>query len=263
MAKTPEFADPSRQQGISLHELTEAFAQAMGRRTPPPAPAGADPQAEAAPEEEAAPETSDQAAVAEPPVEQEPHEVGHLTAESSEEDRACPISPLSLLEAMLFVGDAQNRPLVPGRAAEPMRGVEPDEIPALVEELNRRYAVRGCPYHIVSEAGGYRMVLSRDYDPLRLKFLGRAREARLSQAAIDVLAIVAYQQPLTADDVSRLRGTPSNPVLSQLVRRQLLRVERVSSTPRVVHYYTTERFLALFGLESLGDIPQSEEIDRR
>lgn len=252
MAKTPEFTEPSRQQGISLHELTEAFAQAMGRR---PAAPPEDAAVEAVPE--VVEETPSQAAVAPPSPEAEP------SALQSEDDGACPISPLSILEAMLFVGDAQNRPLTASRAAEPMRGVEPDEIPGLVEELNRRYAARGCPYHIVSDAGGYRLTLTRDYDPLRLELLGRTREARLSQAAIDVLAIVAHQQPLTADEVSRLRGTPSNHVLSQLVRRQLLRVERVSSSPRVVRYHTTERFLALFHLESLLDIPQSEELDRR
>jgi segregation and condensation protein B len=105
--------------------------------------------------------------------------------------------------------------------------------------------------------------LTRQFDWLRSKVLGRTREARLSQAAIDVLAIVAYEQPLTAEDVSRLRGIPSNHVLAQLVRRQLLRIERSAGKPGTARYYTTERFLELFGLESLEDIPQSEELERR
>jgi len=73
------------------------------------------------------------------------------------------------------------------------------------------------------------------------------------------LALVAYHEPLTRDEVGRLRNTPSGAVLSQLVRRQLLRQERSEAAPRVVRYRTTQRFLDLFGLESLADLPQSQD----
>ena len=86
------------------------------------------------------------------------------------------------------------------------------------------------------------------------------REARLSLAAVDVLSIVAYRQPLTADEVSRLRDKPSGHILSQLVHRGLLRIERAAAPRRTAHYHTTDRFLELFGLSNLADLPQSEEL---
>ena len=160
---------------------------------------------------------------------------------------------------MLFVGNRDNRPLSPARAAELMRDVVPDEIPPLVDELNRHYAAVGAPYQIVGEADGYRLTLQEEFRPLRNRFYGRLREARLSQAAIDVLALVAYQQPITSEKIGRLRGKPSSHVLVHLVRRGLLRIERPDPKRRTPHYYTTERFLRLFNLQSLDDLPRSEE----
>jgi segregation and condensation protein B len=164
---------------------------------------------------------------------------------------------------MLFVGNRACEPLSCARAAELMRGVEPGEIPDLVEQLNRRYASNGCPYHIVSEGAGYRLALCEEFSGVRNKFYGRLREARLSQAAIDVLAIVAYQQPITAEEVTSLRGTPSGPLLAQLVGRRLLAIERPSEKPRSARYRTSSRFLELFGLERLEDLPQSDELELR
>ena len=164
---------------------------------------------------------------------------------------------------MLFVGDRDNRPLTAARAAELMRGVEPGEIGGLIEELNQRYTRSGCPYFVAEDSDGYRITLRKPFHPLREQFYGRIREARLSQAAIDVLAIVAYQQPLSAEQIGAVRGKPSGPVLSQLVHRGLLRIERLPGKRRTVQYFTTDRFLQLFGLQTLADLPQSEELDRQ
>jgi segregation and condensation protein B len=156
---------------------------------------------------------------------------------------------------MLFVGNRDSSPLPPAKAAELMRGVEPGEIAGLVDELNARYDAAGCAYQIVSEGAGYRLTLRAEHHPLREKFYGRVREAKLSQSAVDVLAVVAYQQPLTGEQVGRLRGRPSGHILAQLVHRQLLRIER-EGPRRTARYYTTERFLELFGLASLDDLPR-------
>ena len=246
MSQTPDAPFPRQQQGISLDELAAAYAQAMGTAVPSPAEA----------EGEAEPAAAATATATE------------ATAPSSEaapdaavdDDACCPIGPRSILEAMLFVGDPAGQPLSPAQAAELMRGVEPDEIPALVEELNQRYAANGSPYHVVSEEGGYRMTLRKPFHGLRDQFYGRVREARLSLAAVDVLSIVAYRQPLTADQVSKLRNKPSGHILAQLVHRGLLRIERAAVPRRTAHYHTTDRFLELFGLTNLADLPQSEEL---
>lgn len=176
-------------------------------------------------------------------------------------DDACEITPRSILEAMLFVGNPQNAPLSSQQVAGLMRGVRPAEVDALVRQLNADYEHRDCPYSIVSEGGGYRLTLRDRFARLRDKFHGKARQARLSQAAIEVLAAVAYNEPITSEDVTRLRGTASGHVLAHLVRRQLLRLERSSDPSRRVVYSTTPRFLELFGLGSLADLPRSGELE--
>ena len=99
------------------------------------------------------------------------------------------------------------------------------------------------------------------FPSLRDRFYGRVREARLSQAAVDVLAIVAYRQPVTAPQIAELRGKPSSRLLSQLVRRGLLEIRRPDDRRSNPEYRTAERFLELFGLQSLEDLPQSEDLD--
>ncbi len=251
MSQTPEPPiEPRRQEGISLDELAQAFAQVMG------AAPRSQPDAEQA---EQSPAVSDQSAA----VIRQASEVQSGPAEEPSippvvEDTS-PVSPLSILEAMLFVGNRDNRPISAVKAAELMRDVSAEEIPLLVDELNRRYAADNCPYQIVGEGDGYRLTLRKIHSALRNKFYGRIHEARLSQAAIDILAIVAYQQPLSGERVSRLRGKPSSHILTQLVRRGLLRIERPEGKRRTPHYHTTERFLRLFNLQSLDDLPRSED----
>jgi segregation and condensation protein B len=251
MSQSPD-PEPERPppEGISLDELTEAFAQALGIER---SAAAEPPVSSGTPGAEDAIGAPDELLAGQP---------GGVEPEMlADRDDPCEISPRSILEAMLFVGDRDARPLSPARAAELMRGVEPEEISTLVAELNRRYEAGGCPYQIAAEGSGYRLVLRREYHPLRNRFYGRIRQARLSQAAVDVLAIVAYQQPLTSEEVSRLRGKPSGHVLAQLVRRGLLRIEREPTRRPAARYFTTERFLRLFGLEGLGDLPQSEDLE--
>lgn len=255
MAKSPEFPADNQPEGISLDELTQAFAAAMGPRS-----SAAETADETAEEEPAEASGADD----EPLAEEAPESSAAAVDDSeSEADDTCPVTPLSILEAMLFVGSASSAPLTASKAAELMRGVEPGEIAGLVAELNVRYAANACPYYVIGEGTGYRLTLRRRYHALRNRFYGRVREARLSQAAVDVLAIVAYQQPLPAEEISRLRGKPTAHVLSQLVHRGLLRIERVQvEKRRVARYRTTERFLELFGLSSLEDLPQSEDLQR-
>jgi len=168
----------------------------------------------------------------------------------------------TILEAMLFVGDRDNRPLTAERAAENMRNVLPEEIGETVFELNRHYDQFACPYHIIGDRNGYRMVLRPEFEAIRKNFYGKNREATLSQQAIDTLAVVAYRQPISAEEVQKLRKENCVNTLSLLVRRGLLNVERETRNKRKVTVYrTTERFLQLFHLDSLDELPFSEEVE--
>ncbi len=174
----------------------------------------------------------------------------------------CELSPRSILEAALFVGTIENRPITNDEIAGIVRDTAPEKVGDVAQKLNAEYAEQGRPYEIVSSAEGHKMVLRPKFLPLRDKYYGRLSGAKLSQAAIEVLALVAYNEPTTSHDIAKLRGTPSGHILSHLVRRRLLRVERPTTKPRRAKYFTTDRFLQVFGLKSLADLPRSEELDK-
>ena len=143
-----------------------------------------------------------------------------------------------------------------------MRGVSPAEVDAAVAELNALYDADATPYRIDHSHGGYQLVLRGEFERMRDKFYGRVREAKLSPAAIEVLSIVAYNQPVSATQIDELRGSACGGALATLVRRRLLRLERSEDRGSAPCYRTTDRFLRLFGLESLSALPRSEELEK-
>jgi segregation and condensation protein B len=172
----------------------------------------------------------------------------------------CETNPRSIAEAMLFVGRPDGGPMSARELAAAMRGVSPLEIDAAVRELNERYEQDGAPYAISGSPHGYRLELRDEFRRVRDRFDGRIRESRLSSAAMEVLAIVAYNQPVTAEETNQLRGKPSSAILATLVRRRLLRLERADEPSRPPRYVTTDRFLRLFGLENLSALPRGDEL---
>jgi len=167
-----------------------------------------------------------------------------------------------VVEAILFVGRPDNRPFTTRELAATMRGVSPAEILDAITQLNKRYQHDGAPYQIVGAAGAYQLALRDDYSRMRDKLHGRARESKLSPATLEVLSIVAYNQPTTLDEINELRGTSSGAMLATLVRRQLIRLDRPQPPERKAVYQTTERFLRLFGLDSLAALPRSEDLEK-
>ncbi len=265
-------ADEAHEQGVSLEGLSEAFAEALGKSDPTDRDdeAGENRQSRGSATEaddghedsssgEAGAEETDEIEEGDG-VEGDEGLPDAYQDDAEDDDDPCPISPHTILEAMLFVGNVDNRPLESRQAADLMRGVEPEEIPEIVDHLNGSYAENGCPYTIVAEGAGYRLKLTERFHALRNRFYGRVREARLSQAAIDVLAIVAYRQPITSEDVNRLRDKPCSHILSQLVRRRLLQIERPADKATKPVYRTTDRFLELFGLDDINELPKSEGV---
>jgi segregation and condensation protein B len=250
---TPPPQDEPDEQ-VSLQRLTEAFAELLG-------PTNAAVAEELEPAQGVGPTDAPEGESGATTV---PQVLRAVDDEPCEETSAaeCPITPQMILEAMLFVGDPHNRPLSSRQAAARLRGVSPREVETMVNELNDKYRTNGCPYTIESSGEGYRLVLREQFASVRERFYGRIREARLSQAAIDVLALVAYEQPISRTRVDEIRGKPSGAILSQLVRRQLLKIERTDTKPRVTRYYTTPRFLDLFGLENVDDLPRTQDVDQ-
>ena len=170
----------------------------------------------------------------------------------------------TIIEAMLFVGNRENHPLNAEQIAEKLRNVSVEEVDQAVVQLNEQYLERSCPYMIAAERSGYRMILCSEFESVRSNFYGKIRGTRLSQQALDTLAVVAYRQPITAEEIQTIRRRPCSAVLNQLVRRNLLKISReVQDEKNIVRYHTTPRFLELFQIKSLNDIPRAEELDYR
>ena len=187
-------------------------------------------------------------------------DVAELASDLLPEDEV--VSPEAIIEGALFVGHPDNKPLTEERLATLMRDIDPDEVVAIIERLNESYREHEQALRIVRDDFGFKMTISPEVEIVRRSFLGKVRETRLSQSAIEVLSLVAYQPGITAQKVQDQRGRESNSLLNQLVRRQLLELRRIKPEGggrAVPHYYPTERFLFLFGIESLEDLPQVEE----
>ena len=176
------------------------------------------------------------------------------------DNSASPISPESIVESILFVGCPKDVRLTSRKIAAVLRDVSPKEVTKIVQTLNKRYADEDAAYRIESKNGGLKMILDPQLIAFQQEFFGRNRKVRLSQSVIDVMAIVAYNQPATREQVDKIRGKASSSVLKQLVKREILIAEPGKTDPKINYYSTTERFLDLFSLEEIADLPQSHEV---
>jgi len=159
-----------------------------------------------------------------------------------------------LVEAMLFVG---GPPLTAEHARAAVRGLTAEQFREAVDALNRSYRAQGRPYAVRQSGEGFTLAVKPAYRAVREKLFGGPREARLSQPALDVLALVAYRQPVAKAEVDAVRGLDSGAILRQLVRLGLAAVvRRGDAGRRDVAYGTTPRFLDLFGLASPDDLPR-------
>ena len=179
-----QFEAVADDQGISLDQLSQAYALLLGKGDDPYEPP-------AEPQESAVEDVVDQAGA------------------EADEDDACQLCPRSIVEAILFVGHPRNEPMTAQQIAALMRGVPARDRRTGQRTQSRHTSSTAMPCHITSVDAGYRLELREEFWSLRNVFYGRVREARLSQAAVDVLAIVAYQQGLTRPEIDDMRGRPA------------------------------------------------------
>ncbi len=224
------FLEDESEEGLSLEELSQTYADMLGTTS------GAD----------------------------QATELGVFTPEDEDsgDEQLCPVTPESILEAVLFVGRPDQEPLSAEELAGLMRGVSVEEIGQLVAELNANYERSQRAIRVHEEPAGFRMGLAPDMEFMRERFYGQVKAIRLNQAAVDCLALIAYQPGISRQDLEKQRSMPSGAVLSQLVRRQLVEMRREGEGKQATqHYYPTTKLTELAGLESLSDLPQVEEFD--
>jgi segregation and condensation protein B len=162
-----------------------------------------------------------------------------------------------IVEAVVL---ASPEPISPSRIAELIPRCNPSQVRALVKELNDEYASSRRAFEIWEVAGGYQVRSLPEFAPY-LKQLQTIRALRLSQAALETLSIVAYRQPVTRAEIEHVRGVDVGAVLRSLLDRQLVRIAGHREVPgRPIVYATTRRFLEVFGLAKLGDLPALREV---
>jgi len=164
------------------------------------------------------------------------------------------VSPevLASLEALLFASDA---PLPLERVAEALE-ISADEARLAVEALRRACETPDRGIVVVEVAGGIRLVTRPELAPVVLRLQRLRLRSRMSRAAVETLAIVAYRQPISRGEVEQLRGVGVESVLTHLLERRLVRVVGRKAAPgRPLLYGTTREFLEHFGLRDLGELP--------
>lgn len=161
------------------------------------------------------------------------------------------------LEAILFVA---TEPVPAKRLAE-IVGEDAGAVTEALERLRERYSGDASGVHLVEIAGGWRMLTNPLCVEAVAAAMGRKGKERLSPAALETLAIIAYKQPVSRAEIERIRGVVAGPVLRHLLELDLIRVTgREEGLGRALLYGTTRLFLDRFGLKSPGDLPASLEI---
>lgn len=164
------------------------------------------------------------------------------------------VTPESIVEALLFSSD---EPLSAARIVQLLGIGDAADVKKHIESLNGRLEATRSSYHIAEIAKGFQMLTHPDYHPWVSK-LHRARaESRLSGAAVETLAIIAYKQPVLRVDIESIRGVAVGDLLVRLRDVNLVRiVGRADEVGRPLLYGTTKKFLEIFGLASLKDLPK-------
>jgi segregation and condensation protein B len=173
-------------------------------------------------------------------------------AEDPEEED--PALRMARLEAVLLLA---REPLPTRKLSVYANLADGTEARTLLRRLNRRYDERGCAFRAEAVAGGYQILTRPELAPW-LRRLDRAPEqVRLTPPAQETLAVIAYRQPVLRAEIEAIRGVASGEVLRQLLERDLVRIAgRSEDLGRPYLYATTRRFLQVFGLGSLDDLPQ-------
>ena len=163
----------------------------------------------------------------------------------------------NIIEALLF---ATSEPLTQPQINKVF---EPEiyNLDEIVILLNKQYTLNKNSFVIEKVAGGYQIVSREQYNHYIIKLLKKSNKLKLSMAAMDSLAIIAYKQPISRYEIEAIRGVDSSGVLKTLLNHDLIKIKGRDVGPgRALLYKTTIKFLEYFGLNRLSDMPKLKEI---
>jgi len=158
---------------------------------------------------------------------------------------------------------AADRPVSVDQLARVIDELDGDTVAQLIRELQHEYDAAQRSFQIVAIANGFQICTRNEYAPWIKKFYITEISSRLSVAALEALAIIAYRQPVTRAEVEEIRGVNSDSVIRTLLERNLVKVIGRKQAPgKPMIYATTTEFLMHFGLRDLSELPSVDEIER-
>lgn len=171
-----------------------------------------------------------------------------------------------IVEALIFASD---EPIDTQAIVNIIKSVDKEEelelyslVENAIEELNQFYEENGIAFRIIKIAKGYQFATRPEFS----RYVGfmntERRQKRLSQAALETLAIIAYKQPITKPEIERIRGVNADYILSTLLEKNLICIKgRADTVGRPLLYGTTDEFLKYFGISDISDLPKPREIE--
>jgi segregation and condensation protein B len=167
---------------------------------------------------------------------------------------------VAAVEAILF---AAGEPVPAREIASALGAADAARIDGALEVLRERYGRSGSGLRLESVAGGFRLTSRSEVGAWVRRFFRQRNRTRLSQAALETLAIVAYRQPVTAPEIQAIRGVDPSAALKNLVEKRMIRIlgrKKVVGNPLL--YGTSRQFLVHFGLNRLEDLPSIEDFEQ-
>ena len=172
----------------------------------------------------------------------------------------------AVIEALIFSSDDSLSPEEIIRAIKSIDGedidISKDDVDVSVEQLNKKYEENNSAFRILRISNGYLHATIEQFAKYVGYLSSERAKRRLSQAALETLAIIAYKQPITKPELETIRGVNSDYILTTLLDKNLITIKgRAETVGRPLLYGTTDEFLKYFGLNNLSDLPKPREID--
>ena len=164
-----------------------------------------------------------------------------------------------IVESLIF---AAEEPISLRKLTDIIEGVDSSQIQEAITQLKNDYDIHGRSFQIEEIAGGYQLFTKPEYYEWVAKLRKKSGETKLSQAALETLAIIAYKQPILRANLESIRGVQSGQIIRLLMEKDLVKVVgRDESLGHPLLYGTTKKFLEYFGLKDIKDLPKSEEFE--
>jgi segregation and condensation protein B len=197
--------------------------------------------------------------------------VGEMTPEEIAEAAGAPVEPVAevragrvseelkaVIEALIY---ASPDPLTPKTLFKVMESEPKEDVQVSLDALRRDYAEGLGGLHLVEVAGGYQIVTRPELSEWVRRLFHERKTQKLSVAALETLAVIAYKQPITAPEITEIRGVNTAGVVATLLERRLVKIAgRKQVVGRPFLYATTREFLIRFGLRDLNDLPKMEDM---